>query len=561
MFRPGDDVIHLASGLAQVVAEQQEGAFLLVRPARGDDLWVPRVAAAEHLRALPTADQARAWRDAPLTPAADTPSARERRARTLRHRDFDRQAAALRDGYACGDPGDALEARVLPVFARALGCTPDELRRAMRAKPTAILPPADAPIDVPAPLFEPLGRATFGDRVLVGDPGDDAVAIVATPGTWIGFQWSIDGDVAGAQVVAVHEHHARDVLALLATSLPRPDANAEAASANVYDATAVADPAVLDELGDPVEPGRIADRGFSVALGGDGAYAVRAAYHGDRAVCIVAGHALHPFERDLLLGREPAFDALDDLEELDDAAADRVRDLVDAVGDGRVPASPSLIAQLERLHAAASLAACTASALARVADADRWLPPLVDHFERTGRAPWYVVKALRARPALGRPLIARLDREPWCAARFDVLDAIADLPEARAALDALWRDDAGSPWTRARAAATLLRHVPACDVARGLTAWMAEYPEHDTTRDGPHAGYGTDFDEVLGPLAEHARACVACRVPLVTTLFRIRRSGDDGYRRLAILSPEVLAELTGARDDGALWAWLDRHRG
>jgi hypothetical protein len=90
-------------------------------------------------------------------------------------------------------------------------------------------------------------------------------------------------------VIAVHHEHAADLAALIVEATDTGVASTEHAAIDVHDPSVLEVDPWRDEIFDPVEPGLIAGRGFSVRTGGDGDYRVRTASRAGRIVCIIAG--------------------------------------------------------------------------------------------------------------------------------------------------------------------------------------------------------------------------------------------------------------------------------
>jgi hypothetical protein len=583
-FATGDQLVHLENGLARVVEiKHSAGTLHLVVAIGKQTVWIPLDAWREHVRALPTRAEADRWyaraRTGALTPGGR--AAADRRWRTIGHRDFAAKVAALADAYRCGDRDGradatlgALEDHVLPIIGVVLGrpvaALRDELRAAM---PEGVTPPQPAPLPSIGDRFEPIGRATFGKTTVAGDPGSRDVELATLPGEWLGYRWIAHPRDEFGRLIAIHADHVARLDALLAARVAVGSPNCDAASALVYDPAIVDDRAAVDEIYDPVEPGLIAGRGFSLSLGGDGPYDVSAAKHGARVACIVAGGTPSMLEDRLLRGEDRERVAIEELASWtpnEDHDYDPVPRAALAIL-GEPPASADKVAALERfvarLEPEDDLALEAIELLARLAPDPRpWFERLATAFERPAHGLAYAIaRVLGATPRrdLGDLVLARLatDRPPWREARLTLLRALVrgGHPGAPAALRERL-DGAITPWSRAQTAAVLLELEPeSCANAQILIEDVENYGALDRSGDPLSAGVGNDWDELCEAMALHVSSCEACRVEWVTQLFRVKRTDDPELRRLVVIAPEQLAALTGAHDDTALWKWLAAH--
>jgi len=590
-FATGDDVVHLDKGLARIVEiKHSAGSLHLVVGIGKTTLWVPLSAWREHLRALPTRAEAEKWRVRATTGPTTAGGVVEatRRRNTLDHRNFAAKLDAFADSYRSGDRSqkamaalEDMEDALLPILARSLRMTTDALRAELRAAmPEEAPPQPKLPLPDLGASFEPIGRATLGTKTVAGAPGRAEVALATLPGVWLGYRWLAHASDEFGRLVAVHADHVGQVSALLAARSLVGSPNCDAASALVYDPAILDDPAAVDEIYDPVEPGLIAGRGFLLSLGGDGPYDVAAAKHGSRVACIVAGEAVSELEARLLRGEDREQVVIDELarwkpdEDRDFEPVPRAALAILA----EPPASPAKLAALEQFIARldGDLEAEVDADRGLLTDAievaalqapDRWFERLVAEFERP--APGLVFAIARVLVAtrnheLGDLVLAKLatDEAPWRAAQLTLLRALvrAGHPGAGPALHErlAW---ASSPWARASTAAALLEVEPtSCELARVLIEHLETYGEQDRSGDPPHAGYGNDWDEVCEAMARHVTSCEACRGDWVTQLFRAKRADVPEMRRLVVIAPEQLAALTGAHTDDELWAWLAARR-
>jgi hypothetical protein len=206
-------------------------------------------------------------------------------------------------------------------------------------------------------------------------------------------------------------------------------------------------------------------------------------------------------------------------------------------------------------------------ALARISPEPlRWLRVLVAWYEDTGSYELVhpIAKVLRSAtdPAPGNHILERIDDPSWCVARSELLAALAAAPHPAIApvLRATWRDEAATPWSRAKAAEHLLSASGDCEVARWLASFVRDYGTLDVRRDGRNAGYGADSDDLAAVLREHARRCEPCGLEWGGVLAAVHRNDDRSLPRLHYIARGELAALTGATTDDAVQAWLAGHR-
>ena len=189
---------------------------------------------------------------------------------------------------------------------------------------------------------------------------------------------------------------------------------------------------------------------------------------------------------------------------------------------------------------------------------------LVAEFERPAPGVAYAlarVLAATRRRDFGDLVLARLAREaaPWRSPRLVLLGAL--LRAGHPGAVAMLRDDLAhseSAWARAKTAAMLLEQQPtSCELARTLIRARRDVRRTgDSIEDPPHAGYGSDWDEVFAAMTPHVSSCAACRLDWVTHVFRAKRADLPEMRRLVVIAPEHLAAITGAHTDDELWRWI-----
>jgi hypothetical protein len=582
----GSDVVHLEKGLARIVANRVTAGMasaIVQIAATGEEVWVPVQAWAEHLRPLPDVVEAAAWRDRALDAGAPRPlggrAAATRRERTLHHRVFERQLDALCDAYRSGDRSDealaalaALEARLLPLLAPALATTPELLAATLRAAmPTQVTAPPAAPPAL-GPGFEPVGRGVLTGSSLTGDPNEAlAVEVDTLAGPWLAYLWTFDRQ---AQLVAIHADHVSQWRALLAEAAPIATAGTDCAQALLYDPALRESEQDVSEIWDPVEPGLLAGRGFSISIGGDGDYELRGATRDGKVVLVVTGDPLDALAEHVLRGvdREAAcletlaawrddprtFSDDDDEDDLDEVATRAI--------DAITTASPAALLELERVLAVArddhpEVARAAAIRLACLAsEPARYFQLLVDELDRGAATFGAIASVLRARrePAFAQVILERLAAggPRWAAARSDLAAALADggYPEAGALIEHARQD--ADVTVRLRSLAALLAQTPiSCELARDALELIDEFP---TKQRRP--GFVDEWDAIAGALDRHAAECRPCRIDWVTVLFRIHRTPPDALRRLAFTAPGRLKTLTGTSVADELWVWLGRQR-
>lgn len=566
----GMQLVHLEHGLAQVIdIKETMGARSFVVAAGGREHWVPEAAWREHLRPLPSRAEAEAWRAHIGTlPQRGGDAAATRRERTLNHRDFDRQLAALAEAYASGDSRgrDALEARLLPILALSLETSVDALRAQLRSSMPASVAAAETAMPPLGPGFTVVGTAQLPARVAIGDQAEVEIDILA--GRWIGQVWTLDDDFERAQLVLVHSDFVSQWRTLVREAHTVATAGTDCAQALIFDPELVDDPQARDEIYDPIESGLIAGKGFSLSIGGDGDFDVRGASRDGRLVCLVTGNALGPLEEQVFHGEDrervsiaqlAAWRANPEMERDDDA--DPVTTAIDTM-----PATPAGIAELQRVFEVAQnidepIAIFTATRLAKVAhDPMPHFQWLVDNFER-GPAVRYpnphnsIVGTLCARKdaAITALVVDRLaaNHPAWVSGRDAFMRALLDGGHD---LPATLVDS--SPCARATTLRLALTKDPAhCEVARDLIEFVESYAQLER---GDQAYGPPEFDALIAAMRTHSATCAACKLDWVRLLFRIKRAekSEDYPRRMAWMAPFELEALTGATTDDALWAWL-----
>lgn len=415
------------------------------------------------------------------------------------------------------------------------------------------------------PGFVIIGCAQLPERVAIGDEAEAEVEVRA--GRWVGQVWTYGGDFGKAQLVVVHADYVSQWRDLIREAELVATAGTDCAQALIYD------PAVdRDDIYDPVEPGLVAGKGFSLSIGGDGDYDVRGTSRDGALVCLLAGNELDPLEHALFLGEDaeractevlagwranPAMER--------DTYADPVTTAIEVI-----PATPTGIAELERVFDVAhgvdeAIAIFVATRLAKSArDPMPHFNWIVENFER-GPVVRYpnphnsVIATLYARTdaALTALVVDRLESQhpAWLSGRDAFMHAL--LAGGHTVPPTLTES---SPCARATTLRlSLERDRTQCDVARELMEFVVKYTQLERSEQS----YGPpDFDALIEAMRAHSNDCAACRLEWVRLLFRIKRGSktDDFPRRMCWKAPSELEALTGANTDDALSAWLGQER-
>jgi hypothetical protein len=294
------------------------------------------------------------------------------------------------------------------------------------------------------PGFDPIpASARLSETSYIGDPSREPLEIDTRPGEWFAYHWALrhtPDDLI--YLVAIHADFVRNWREIVSAAEPIGAGWTEGATALFFDPVIADDEAAFDEIGNPVVPGLISNRGFVLHIYGDGGFPVRATGRDGRAVCVVLSDSDNPLAWSLLCGADRTKACLAEMarwremveegEEPDEDSDDDIDDLVllamrtlDGVG-------PDAVEELERVFDCAvesddvgeDVAHCAASELAcHASDGPSWFEWLLDAFEseEDGEPRWglrfAVAGVLRSRhdAEMERLLAERLRRsnEPW----------------------------------------------------------------------------------------------------------------------------------------------------
>ena len=314
-FEIGQWVVLRGKALGRVTAIADDEIVVAkadLEPGEESTFAVPTASAAEQLRPMVTASDARALieRLGAARPAADDRPVADRSLayrRASKRGDLAEQVETLAAIYRHPEPAyperqyqGILEKVVFPELAHATGRSRKAIKADVRAaalgqrRPASLALPdraAELAAATPPPLagHQPLGAFAIDTRVAIGEARPE-VTLDARPGIW--FAYTL-GDMDGEgryELVAVHAAVAGEALALRAGAAEVGSAVADGARMAVFDAAEADD----EELADEVLPrgdGIVGERCAIVSIGGDGRFPVLAAHRRGKAVLVaVAFH-------------------------------------------------------------------------------------------------------------------------------------------------------------------------------------------------------------------------------------------------------------------------------